>query len=135
MLVSGIDINYVIRKGRRCIQPTGTSHIKRPRQERLQRQMLVLMISSIIIFFATTLPVNLRVIVATYQITTNNVADLSQIAYETAILTVFLSFNYAVSNATCATIELLRRIIFFNQLDNFFISIRESPTKADRKLR
>jgi hypothetical protein len=99
MLLGGSDNLYTIRQGNIRVKPTGTDQAKQRRKDRLQRQMLLLMVSSVIIFFATTLPVNLRVIVATYQINANYLVDLTEIANQTAILTVFLSFNYAVSHS------------------------------------
>ena len=110
MLAGGSDIYHIIREGSTRVQPLGTNHAKQRRKDRLQRQMLLLMISSVIIFFSTTLPVNLRVIVATYQINANYPVDLTKIANQTAILTVFLSFNYAVSHSNSA----VRKFLFNN---------------------
>ena len=82
--------------------------------------MLLLMISSAIIFFSTTLPVNLRVIVATYQINTDHPVDLTDIANQTAILTVFLNFNYAVSHSNRTMQTRLSSIVLIELLENFF---------------
>jgi hypothetical protein len=56
------------------------------------------MISSIMIFFITTLPVSLRRIVAAYEITIGKATSITDIVNDTAILTILLSFNYAVSH-------------------------------------
>ena len=95
MLISAIDISHVIRKGKKRIQPTGANL---QRHDRTQRQVLLMMLSSIILFLLTVLPVNIRVIVATYQIAMHYVVDLTEIANQTAIISIFLSLNYAVSN-------------------------------------
>ena len=98
MLLGGSDSFYKIRQRSIRVQPSGTGQASQRRKDRLQRQMLLMLISSVIIFFATTLPVNLRVIVAAYQIDNHYPVDLTNVANQTAILTVFLSFNYAVSH-------------------------------------
>jgi hypothetical protein len=109
MLISAIDISHVIRKGKMRIQPAGRNQANLQRRDRIQRQVLLMMISSIILFLLTVLPVNIRVIVATYQITMHYVVDLTEIANQTAIISVFLTLNYAVSNKTLMTIQSNRR--------------------------
>jgi hypothetical protein len=98
MLVGSIDIYYTIKKARNRVQPTGINQPQQLRRERLQRHMLLLMISRIIIFFATTIPVSLRRIIGAYQVNIGKIIDISDIANQTAILTVLLSLNYAVSH-------------------------------------
>ena len=102
MLVSGIDIHRAIRRGRSLVHAAGGNDAVRARQDRLQRQMLLLTISSVVIFISTTLPANIRVIVATFQISLSGVTDLGTIITQTAILTILQSFNYGVSNCTAA---------------------------------
>ena len=97
MLFCSIDIHCVIQKSKNRIKPTGVNQPHQIRRKRLHRQMLLLMISSILIFFSTTIPVSLRRIVAAYQINIGKVVSLTDIINDTAILTVLLSLNYAVS--------------------------------------
>ncbi|CAF4344572.1 unnamed protein product, partial [Adineta steineri] len=79
------------------------------RQARLHRQMLILMISSIMIFFVTTLPVNLRQIVGAYEVSTGQNTDINKIVSDTAILTVLLSLNYTINfYVHCLTSKLFR---------------------------
>ena len=68
MLLGGSDNLYTIRQRNARVKPAGTDQAKQRRKDRLQRQMLLLMVSGVIIFFSTISPVNLPVIVATYQI-------------------------------------------------------------------
>ena len=98
MLMSSIDIQYVIRKMKNRIQPTGIPQPQQLRRERLQRQMLLLMISTIMIFFITTLHVNIRQIIGFYGSSADKIIDLNATIYQTAILTILLSFNYGVSH-------------------------------------
>ncbi|CAF4340510.1 unnamed protein product, partial [Adineta steineri] len=98
MLLGSIDIHRTIQKTKSRIQTLAMNQPQHLRQARLHRQMLILMVSSIIIFFVTTLPVSIRQIVAAYAISANTAAPLEPIVNDTAILTVLLSFNYAVSH-------------------------------------
>ena len=99
MLISSIDVYRIIRKERGRVQPRSitTDDRRRQRQERLQAQMLLLSISSIVIFVATTLPINLRRIVAAYEIAVQGVTNLFDIVTQVGILTIVVSLNYAVS--------------------------------------
>ena len=103
MLISSIDIYHVIRKEKMRVQPQliTTDDRRRQRQERLQAQMLLLAISSIVIFVVTTLPINLRRIVAAYEISLNGVTNLFDIVTHTGILTIVVSLNYAVCYREC----------------------------------
>ncbi|CAF1084898.1 unnamed protein product [Adineta steineri] len=79
------------------------------RQARLHRQMLILMISSIMIFFVTTLPVSIRQIVAAYEISAGKTTDLIKIISDTSILTILLTLNYAINfYVHCLTSKLFR---------------------------
>lgn len=116
MLIGSIDIHYVIQKTKGRVQPTGINQPQQLRRERLQRQMLLLMISRIMIFFVTTLPVSIRRIMAAYEITIGKTSNLSQIVNDTGILTVLLSLNYAVS---CASIKILKESIYFLLVERY----------------
>ncbi|CAF1062930.1 unnamed protein product [Adineta steineri] len=96
MLLGSIAIPRTIQKTKSRIQTIGTNQPQQLRQARLHRQMLILMISSIMIFFVTTLPVNLRQIVGAYEVSTGQNTDINKIVSDTAILTVLLSLNYAI---------------------------------------
>jgi hypothetical protein len=100
MLISSLDIYHVIRKEKMRVQPQlfTTGDQRKQRQERLQAQMLLLAICNIVIFVATTLPINLRRIVAAHEIAVNGVTNLYEIVTHTGILTILVSLNYAVSN-------------------------------------
>ncbi|CAF1085229.1 unnamed protein product [Adineta steineri] len=109
MLLGSIDIHHAIQKTKSRIQTVGMNQPQQLRQARLHRQMLILMISSIMIFFITTLPVSIRQIVAAYAIFANTTIDENEIVNETAILTVLLSLNYAINfYVHCLTSKLFR---------------------------
>ena len=99
MLISSIDVYRIIRKERRRVQPRSlaTDNRRRPRQERLQAQMLLLAISSVVICVATTLPINLRRIVGAHLIAVQSVTSLFDIVIELGIVTIVVSLNYVVS--------------------------------------
>jgi hypothetical protein len=99
MFAGAIDIHHVIKKMKNRVQPTGTNRPQQPRQESLHRQMLIMMAASIIIFFATTLPVSIRRIMAAYELSIGKSTDLTTIVRDTGILTVLLTLNYAVSHS------------------------------------
>lgn len=80
--------------------------------------MLLLMISSIIIFFVTTLPVCLRRIAAAYEINIGITTDLNQIVNDTAILTILLSLNYAVSHLMFSLYKKKQLIYFYQVVQN-----------------
>ena len=71
---------------------------RKQRQERLQTQMLLLGISSIVIFVVTTLPTHLRRIYAVYEVEVLGVTSLYDIDTHMGILTIVVSLNYAVSD-------------------------------------
>ncbi|CAF3791569.1 unnamed protein product [Adineta steineri] len=96
MLLGSIAIHRTIQKTKSRIQTIGMNQPQQLRQARLHRQMLILMISSIMIFFVATLPVNLRQIVGAYEVSTGQNTDINKIVSDTAILTVLLSLNYAI---------------------------------------
>ncbi|CAF4115126.1 unnamed protein product [Adineta steineri] len=67
------------------------------------------MISSILIFFVTTLPVSIHQIIAAYAYLANTAIDENKIVNDTAILTVLLSLNYAINfYVHCLTSKLFR---------------------------
>ena len=94
ILISGMDIYLGMRRRKMRVQPVEPSG--RRTNERLQRQMLLLMIASVVIFFITTLPMNLRRIAGAYEIAVYHVTDLHEIVIHTSILTVLATVNYAV---------------------------------------
>ncbi|CAF1085247.1 unnamed protein product [Adineta steineri] len=109
MLLGSIDIHRTIQKTKSRIQAVAMNQPQQLRNERLHRQMLILMISSIIIFFVTTLPVSIRQIAAAYAISANKATPLEPIINDLAILTVLLSFNYAINfYVHCLTSKLFR---------------------------
>jgi hypothetical protein len=107
--MSSIDIHRTIRKTRNRVQQIRKNPRQQLRQERLHRQMLLLTISSILIFITTTIPVNLREVVAAYEITYNHATDFTEIIFQTAILNVLLTVNYSVS--ICQTSLLLIKLV------------------------
>ncbi|CAF0984722.1 unnamed protein product [Adineta steineri] len=109
MLLGSIDIHRTIQKTKSRIQTVAMNQPQQLRQARLHRQMLILMISSILIFFVTTLPVSIHQIIAAYAYLANTAIDENKIVNDTAILTVLLSLNYA-SNfyVHCLTSKLFR---------------------------
>ncbi|CAF0984705.1 unnamed protein product [Adineta steineri] len=109
MLLGSIDIHRTIQKTKSRIQTVAMNQPQQLRQARLHRQMLILMISSIMIFFVTTLPVSIRQIVAAYAIFANTAINENEIVNDTAILTILLSFNYAINfYVHCLTSKLFR---------------------------
>ena len=99
LMISCIDVYRIIRKERGRVQPRSitTDGRRRQRQERSQAQMLLLAISSIVIFVATTLPINLCRIVTAYEIAVQGMTNLFEIVTQVGILTIVVSLNYAVS--------------------------------------
>ncbi|CAF0984662.1 unnamed protein product [Adineta steineri] len=110
LMVSGsIDIHRTIQKTKSRIQTVVMNQPQQLRQARLHRQMLILMISSIMIFFVTTLPVSIRLIVAAYEISVGKTTNLIKIISDTGILTILLSLNYAINfYVHCLTSKLFR---------------------------
>ncbi|CAF4020205.1 unnamed protein product [Adineta steineri] len=109
MLLGSIDIHRTIQKTKSRIQTVAMNQPQQLRQARLHRQMLILMISSIIIFFVTTLPVGIRQIIAAYAISANTATPLEPIINDLAILTVLLSLNCAINfYVHCLTSKLFR---------------------------
>ena len=94
MLFCSIDIYYVLQKAKRRVQPGGVTQLRR---DRLQRQMLLLMLSSIMIFLFTTLPVSVRQIISAYDVMMNKQTNFTETINHTAIFTILLNLNYAVS--------------------------------------
>ena len=92
MLLGSFDIYQKLKKSKARVQPEIV------RQERLNRQMLILMTTSILIFFATTLPVNVRRIIAAYQMINAGGSSLQSIVIGTGSFTVLLTLNYGVSS-------------------------------------
>ena len=66
------------------VQPVEPNGQRTNNKERLQRQMLLLTISSVMIFFVTTLPMNLRRIAGAYETNVLHVVDLHEIVTHTA---------------------------------------------------
>ncbi|CAF4476037.1 unnamed protein product [Rotaria sp. Silwood2] len=97
MLASSISIHRLIHKEKKRIQPVNSNIHERTRQTRLQRHMLILMISSAILFLATTLPISISQITNAYLLGTNAHVDLNEIINEEAVVNLLLDFNYAVS--------------------------------------
>ncbi|CAF4506616.1 unnamed protein product, partial [Rotaria sp. Silwood2] len=96
MLASSISIHRLIHKEKKRIQPVNSNIHERTRQTRLQRHMLILMISSAILFLATTLPISISQITNAYLLGTNAHVDLNEIINEEAVVNLLLDFNYAV---------------------------------------
>ncbi|CAF1164054.1 unnamed protein product [Adineta ricciae] len=103
MLLGSFDIYQNLQKRKSRVQP------KFVRQERLNRQMLVLMAVNILIFFATTLPVNVRRILTVYQMSFASESNLQSIVNETGGLTVLLTMNHASTSSTSSTLSEQRR--------------------------
>ncbi|CAF3895016.1 unnamed protein product [Adineta steineri] len=109
MLLGSTDIHRTIQKTKSRIQTVAMNQPQQLRQARLHRQMLILMISSILIFFVTTLPVSIHQIIAAYAYLANTAIDENKIVNDTAILTVLLSLNYAINfYVHCLTSKLFR---------------------------
>jgi uncharacterized paraquat-inducible protein A len=101
--MSGMDIYHVITRDKMRVQPIVVSEARRQRQERLQGQMLLLSISSVVIFVATSLPISIRRVYGAYEIAAHHVTNLYDIVSHNGILTVVASVNYAVSTfASCS---------------------------------
>ncbi len=95
MILCLIDIFISIRTSKRAVvQPANAQQGGNRQQKNLQRQMFILMTTSIVIFLTTTLPV------AIYKITSPRSADISttilQIVSVWAGLMWFQTLNYAV---------------------------------------
>ena len=97
MLASGLDIYHIIRKERHRIQPTVANEPRRQRQERVQKQMLILTIASVFIFFVTTLPIGIRRVFGAYESAVFGMTNLYYLVIHNGVLTVLASLNYAVS--------------------------------------
>ncbi|CAF1003349.1 unnamed protein product [Adineta steineri] len=109
MLLGSIAIHRTIQKTKSRIQTVGTNQPQQLRQARLHRQMLILMISSIMIFFITTLPVSIRLIVAAYEVSIGKTTNINKIVRDTGILTILLNLNYAINfYVHCLTSKLFR---------------------------
>ncbi|CAF1003366.1 unnamed protein product [Adineta steineri] len=109
MLLGSIDIHRTIQKTKSRIQTVAMNQPQQLRQARLHRQMLILMIYSIMIFVVTTLPVSIHQIVAAFEFLANTAIDENRIVNDTAILTVLLSLNYAINfYVHCLTSKLFR---------------------------
>lgn len=97
MLASGLDIYRIIRREKQRIQPSALNQTRRQRQERIQAQMLILTITSVLIFFITALPISIRRIFGAYQIAVFKMTNIFDLVVHNGILTVLASLNYAVS--------------------------------------
>ncbi|CAF1664677.1 unnamed protein product, partial [Adineta steineri] len=96
ILASSINIYLIIHKEKNRIQPIITSNHAHRRQTRLQRNMLLLMISSAILFSSTTLPISVCQIINAYRIAASFSVDINKVINEEAIVNLILEFNYAV---------------------------------------
>ncbi|CAF1562123.1 unnamed protein product [Adineta ricciae] len=97
MLLGSFDIYQNLQKNKSRIQP------KFARQERLNRQMLIMMAVNVLTFFATTPPVNVRRIISAYQMSFASESNLQRIVNETGGLTVLLTMNHASTSSTSST--------------------------------
>ncbi|CAF1348818.1 unnamed protein product [Adineta steineri] len=95
ILASSINIYLIIHKEKNRIQPIITSNHAHRRQTRLQRNMLLLMISSAILFSSTTLPISVCQIINAYRIAASFSVDINKVINEEAIVNLILEFNYA----------------------------------------
>ena len=90
MLLGIFDMSQKLKKSKSGIQP------KFVYQERLNRQMLVLMVVNVLTFFATTLPINIRRSITAYQASIASESNLQNIVNEMGSLTMLLTMNHAV---------------------------------------
>lgn len=104
ILASSINIYRIIHKEKKRIHPIKTSNGAHIRQTRLQRHMLLLMISSAVLFLGTTLPISVSQITNAYRLAANADVDMNEIINEEAIVNLVLDFNYAVSNRSLKVI-------------------------------
>lgn len=98
IFISNINIYYIIRKKKARTQPENTNNPVPAKQTRLQRQMLLLMISSVILFMATTLPMSIFQITNAYLLGAHVPIDMNQIINEESVVNLLIIFNYAVSS-------------------------------------
>jgi hypothetical protein len=107
-----IDMFIKIRAQKRAIfQQPQTANADRPvgRDKRLHNQMILLMVSSVGIFFVTTLPLTIGHIVSVYSITDFTI--LSQFIINLTILNWIQSLNCAVSFFSSEYMKHIIRII------------------------
>ncbi|CAF1361545.1 unnamed protein product [Adineta steineri] len=104
ILASSINIYLIIHKEKKRIQPSITDNHAHRRQARLQRNMLLLMISSAVLFLSTTLPISVSQIVNAYRLAANVGVDINEVINEEAIVNLVLAFNYAVRNSCVAAV-------------------------------
>lgn len=104
MLLALIDMFLKIRAQKRNagqqieVQPRGAvSNPTTRRNNRLQTQLFVLMLSSIAIFLMTNLPVAIYRIVYPRQVLTIPITEYASVAKISAIFQFIWSINYAVS--------------------------------------
>ena len=97
-LASSISIHYMLKNpGSTRVRPVGNVHHRSLRKSRLQRHMLLLMITSTMLFCATTLPISLRQIVTSFFIAAGVTSGVNDSITQEAVLTILLTANYAVS--------------------------------------
>lgn len=97
MLTSGILIYRILRRDKTMIRPLNVNAQRQQRQDRIQKQMLILAICSVVIFLCTSVPFNIRRAYGSYEINVLQITNLYYIVTHNGILTVVASFNYAVS--------------------------------------
>ncbi|CAF1421090.1 unnamed protein product [Adineta steineri] len=97
ILASSINIHLITHKEKKRIQPRSTNNHARIRQARLQRNMLLLMISSAVLFLSTTLPISVCQIINAYRLAANLGVDINEVINEEAIVNLVLAFNYAAT--------------------------------------
>lgn len=98
MIIMAIHMIFKIRAQKRAIapqHPSANADRSVGRDNRIQNQMFILMLSSICIFLITTLPLTIDHIVSSYTIT--SIAGLEQMIGRTTILTWIQTLNCAVS--------------------------------------
>ncbi|CAF4173518.1 unnamed protein product [Adineta steineri] len=113
IFASSINIYLIIHKEKKRIQPRSTNNHARIRQARLQRNMLLLMISSAVLFLSTTLPISVCQIINAYRLAANLGVDINEVINEEAIVNLVLAFNYAVTSKLFRN-EFLRRFKIMN---------------------
>ena len=97
-LASSISVHYLLRQDSSRVQPVNGLSRQSLRKSRLQRHMLLLTITSTMLFCATTLPISLRQIVTSFFIAAGITSGVNDSITQEAVLTILLTINYAVSS-------------------------------------